>query len=70
MGIAALDSVVELVVELMAKVDRVVAEEAAGAIDAGDAAGGWPIAPMLVKDPAPQRHAQLQEPSGLRVPVP
>jgi hypothetical protein len=44
----------------MATVDRVV--------PAG--AGAWPMAAMLENEPAPQRHAQLQDPSVLRVPDP
>ena len=47
--------------DMMATVERVVAEGAAGA---------WPMAAKLENDPAPQRHAQLQEPSESRVPVP
>lgn len=55
-AIAAVDSVAEL----LATVDRVV--------PAG--AGAWPMAAMLGNEPAPQRHAQLQDPSELRVPDP
>lgn len=55
-AIGAVDSVAEL----MATVDRVV--------PAG--AGAWPMAAMLGNEPAPQRHAQLQDPSELRIPDP